>query len=154
MSTNLPCGSSAVNGHCHCRCRHPALLLTIKAHMPPLLPVNAHADSSNRHNAAMQKGIHFIAAIRGGARTITQGFFRCWDRCSGRCHRMHVRDIFQRGYWKRRRREDVRWFCYVLKLKLNVEDNVFGVRDATESSRDSSRCGHQHAHRGCLALSD
>jgi hypothetical protein len=109
---------------------------------------------TKRHNAAMQKGIHFIAAIRGGARTITQGFFRCWDRCSGRCHRMHVRDIFQRSYWKRRRREDVSCFCYVLKLKLNVEDNVFGVRDATESSRDSSRCGHQHAHRGCLALSD
>jgi hypothetical protein len=52
------------------------------------------------------------------------------------------------------RAKDVRCFCYVLKLKLNVEDNVFGVRDATESSRDSSRCGHQHAHRGCLALSD
>ncbi len=46
--------------------------------------------------------IEFISAVQGCARTVTQGFFRCWERCSERRNESQLRDNCQRNYLRER----------------------------------------------------
>lgn len=64
------------------------------------------------------------------ARTITQGLFRCWARCSERCHSTLERDDCQRSYFeKNEEKRDESFERY--KMIQNEENSEIGGPDET-----------------------